>query len=252
MLRVILAASTVLLAAMGFTLLANRPRLSVGSNTPEPLAQPKETEQTIRSEPLAQPKETEQAIQPEPRPTAQAARNGVLLVNAAVLLPSDYNAGELVNLYDMKRSFQLANSSIRLTRETFEAANRMFAQAKRDGVDGFIITSGYRTATDQQKLYDNTTDGTAALPGASEHQTGLAFDVTTHYDSGGFEGAEQFRWLSEHCAQFGFILRYPKGKENITGIPYEPWHYRYVGVEIAEEIMKNGLTLEEYCAGMIF
>jgi D-alanyl-D-alanine carboxypeptidase len=141
----------------------------------------------------------------------------------------------------------LATSDISLTRETFEAANSMFKQAQSDGVKGFTITSGYRTEEKQQELYENDTDGTAAMPGASEHETGLAFDVTTRYDSGEFDDTEQFLWLSEHCWDFGFILRYPKDKEDITGIPYEPWHYRYVGVEIAKEIHENGWTLEEYC-----
>jgi D-alanyl-D-alanine carboxypeptidase len=85
------------------------------------------------------------------------------------------------------------------------------------------------------------------MPGASEHQTGLAFDVTAYRNGGGFEDTEQFRWLKAHCSDFGFILRYPEGKEEITGIPYEPWHYRYVGVEVAREIHENGWTLEEYC-----
>jgi D-alanyl-D-alanine carboxypeptidase len=171
----------------------------------------------------------------------------VLLVNESSPLPDGYDAGMLVDLYGEKRAFQLATRDIRLSRETFEAANNMFKQAKRDGVDGFILTSGYRTADEQRALYDSDVDGTAALPGASEHQTGLAFDVTAYRDSGGFEDTEQFRWLKKHCWDFGFILRYPKGKEDVTGIPYEPWHYRYVGAQVAKEIHENGWTLEEYC-----
>ena len=184
------------------------------------------------------------------RPSAvvtQAPAGDVLLVNASSLLPEDYAPAELVDLYGEKRSFQLASSDIRLTREAFGAANRMFEQARQDGVDGFILTSGYRTEGKQRALYENDTDGTAAMPGASEHQTGLAFDVTAYCDGGGFEDTEQFRWLEAHCWDFGFILRYPEGKEDVTGLPYEPWHYRYVGVEAAREIHKNGWTLEEYC-----
>ncbi len=178
---------------------------------------------------------------------AQGASRNVLLVNAANPLPNGFVADRLVNLYDEKRSFQLMNSGIRLAWETFEAANRMFEQACQDGVSGFILTSGYRSEEKQRELYENSTDGTAAIPGASEHQTGLSFDVTAHYDNGSFEDTEQFRWLMEHCWSFGFILRYPQGKEHITGIPYEPWHYRYVGAEAALEIRQNGWTLEEYC-----
>jgi D-alanyl-D-alanine carboxypeptidase len=178
---------------------------------------------------------------------AQNASENVLLVNASNPLPDGFDAGELVDLYSEKRYFQLAASDISLTREAFEAANQMFHQAKKDGVTGFTITSGYRTEEKQQELYNNRTDNTAAKPGTSEHQTGLAFDVTTRSDSGSFDGTEQFRWLNENCWDFGFILRYPEGKEDITGYPYEPWHYRYVGVEIAQEIHENGWTLEEYC-----
>ena len=179
--------------------------------------------------------------------SAQTALDNVLLVNVFSPLPDGYSIGELVDLYGEKRSFQLASSDISLTRETFEAANGMFHQANQDGVKGFTITSGYRTEERQRELYKNDKKGTAAKPGTSEHQTGLAFDVTTRHDGGGFEETEQFRWLSENCWDFGFILRYPEGKEDITGIPYEPWHYRYVGVEIAKIIHENGWTLEEYC-----
>ncbi len=178
---------------------------------------------------------------------AQTASVDVLLVNVFCPLPDGYSIGELVDLYGEKRSFQLASSDISLTRETFEAANDMFRQANQDGVKGFTITSGYRTEERQRELYENDKKGTAAKPGTSEHQTGLAFDVTTRSDGGGFEETEQFRWLNENCWDFGFILRYPEGKEGITGIPYEPWHYRYVGVEIAKTIHENGWTLEEYC-----
>ncbi len=180
-------------------------------------------------------------------PGARAAAGDVLLVNAWCPLPDAYSVDDLVYLYGESRSFQLAASDIYLAREAFDAANEMFRQAARDGVKGFTVTSGYRTWEKQRALYENDTKGTAARPGESEHQSGLAFDVTTRYDSGGFEDTEQFRWLRAHCWDFGFILRFPEGKEDITGIPYEPWHYRYVGVAIACEIRDNGWTLEEYC-----
>ena len=178
---------------------------------------------------------------------AQTVSDGVLLVNKVHPLPDGFQAGELVDLYGEKRAFQLASSNIRLTRETFEAANDMLIQARKDGVDGFILTSGYRTEAEQRELYKNDTNKTAALPGASEHQTGLAFDVTAYSNGKDFEKTEQFQWLNEHCWDFGFILRYPDGKVDITGFSYEPWHYRFVGVDIAKEIHENGWTLEEYC-----
>lgn len=173
---------------------------------------------------------------------------GVLLVNRENPLPNGYAPRELVNLYQEARSFQLATSDICLERTAFEAANYMFAQAEADGVDGFILTSGYRTEEKQRELYDANEDATAAKPGCSEHQTGLAFDVTAYRDSGGFETTRQFRWLMKHCWDYGFILRYPEGREDVTGFAYEPWHYRYVGAEIACAIRDANCTLEEYCA----
>ena len=171
----------------------------------------------------------------------------VLLVNHSHPLPQDYEPDDLVNLYAQKRHFRLASSEIYLDRETFEAANKMFKQAEKDGVNKFTITSGYRTWAAQEKLYFKDTTGTTAAPGESEHQTGLAFDVTTRHGSGGFESTKQYKWLIKHCWEYGFILRYPKDKEDITGFACEPWHYRYVGVEIAEMIHENDWTLEEYC-----
>ncbi|MBR4538849.1 MAG: M15 family metallopeptidase [Clostridia bacterium] len=170
----------------------------------------------------------------------------VLLVNADHPLPEDFAPKELVNLYGQKRHFLLANSSIELEREAFEAANRMFKLAEDEDMNGFILTSGYRTRERQAELFAESTDGTAQRPGCSEHETGLAFDVTARYDSGTFEDTPQFAWLYEHCWDFGFILRYPKGKTDITGIAYESWHYRYVGEEAARIIRENGWTLEEY------
>ncbi len=86
-------------------------------------------------------------------------------------------------------------------------------------------------------------------PGQSEHSTGLAVDIggSGNYSlSQDFENTASFKWLYKHCAEYGFILRFPKGKEDVTGVIYEPWHYRYVGKEIAKEIMDSGLCLEEY------
>ena len=175
------------------------------------------------------------------------AASEILLVNDAHGLPDGYVPGELVNLYEQKRHFRLAASDIYLERTTFEAANRMFAQAEEEGMNGFIITSGYRSAEKQAAVYAEQQDGTATRPGYSEHQTGMAFDVTAMRDGGGFEETPQFAWLMENCWDYGFILRYPAGKESITGIPHESWHYRYVGAEAARMIHDNGWTLEEYC-----
>ena len=195
------------------------------------------------------------SVKPREAPVLPAAsgrienRTGILLVNAANPLQSDAEPEDLVNLYEQKRHFLLASSDIFLTREAFEAANRMFQQAEDEDMNGFILTSGYRSREKQAELYAGRQDNTAQPPGCSEHETGLAFDVTARSD-GDFESTPQFKWLYEHCWDFGFILRYPKGKEPVTGIAYEPWHYRYVGVEAAKLIRDRDWTLEEYCLAM--
>ena len=89
------------------------------------------------------------------------------------------------------------------------------------------------------------------MPGTSEHETGLAADIVTpSYQrlDAGYAGTKAAKWLLENAASYGFVLRYPEDKTEITGIDYEPWHYRYVGVEAAKEIMAQGLCLEEYAA----
>lgn len=146
-----------------------------------------------------------------------------------------------------------------------DAMKQMIADAKEDGVR-LLVCSAYRPISRQRELYDEKVAeyirkgydedeaaeiaGTiVAYPGTSEHQTGLAADIVTpSYQNlnAGFEKTEAFQWLYAHCADYGFILRYPKDKQDITEIIYEPWHYRYVGVEHAQAIMSQGICLEEY------
>lgn len=171
----------------------------------------------------------------------------ILLVNSQNPLPENYFPEKLVNLYDYSdRHFELASSGIQLEESVYKAAEAMFAAAAKDGVQGFIITSGYRDREEQSLLADTSASNVAAAPGQSEHETGLAFDVTAYGSEDGFNTTEQFEWLLENCWDYGFILRYPEGKEDITGITYEPWHYRYVGLPYSQIIHDSNLTLEEY------
>ena len=136
----------------------------------------------------------------------------------------------------------------------------MQAAASRDGVSLWII-SAYRTLERQTELYQEKVEeyknlgyneGDAkieagkwvAVPGTSEHCLGYAADLCSLEEN--FENSDQFAWLQKHCAEYGFILRYPKDKVDITKISYEPWHYRYVGSKHAQMIMSQGLCLEEY------
>lgn len=174
----------------------------------------------------------------------------ILLVNDSHRLSADYVPEGLVNLYEQRHSFRLASSDIYLTRECYEAAEKMFAAAEAENVNGFIITSGYRDYNRQQEIFDTTEAGKAQEPGASEHQTGLAFDVTAERSGGGFETTQQYAWLCKNAYKYGFIQRYPANKSDETGISYEPWHYRYVGVEAATKIQKSGKTLEAFLGAL--
>ena len=152
-----------------------------------------------------------------------------------------------------------------------EALEQMLADARAAGYNMYLV-SAYRSHDYQVNLFNRKvneykalgyTDDEAykqasqwvAIPGTSEHCTGLAADIVSstwyNYNSDlthDFEDTEHFDWLYSHCADYGFILRYPKNREATTGITYEPWHYRYVGVEAAKYIMANNITLEEFCA----
>ena len=158
--------------------------------------------------------------------------DGILIANKTYPLPSDYNPGE--------------------NTEARAALNKMFADAKAEKNLDMWVCSGFRSYTVQKNLYNSyvsrdgvkNADRYSARPGYSEHQTGLAFDI--NYADSRFTGTAQAVWLAENAHKYGFILRYPEGKESVTGYMYEPWHYRYIGVENAEKIYASGLTLEEY------
>ena len=133
---------------------------------------------------------------------------------------------------------------------------KMSDAAKGDGISIYNV-SGYRSFNTQKGLYNSyvNRDGKAkadtysARAGTSEHQTGLATDINSVSTS--FENTNAFKWLSKNAYKYGFILRYPKGKEYITGYMYEPWHYRYVGIEVAKKIYEKNITYEEYYATYI-
>lgn len=128
----------------------------------------------------------------------------------------------------------------------------LFREAKKEGIN-LIGTSAYRSYESQKKIYKQNVNirgkeeakKYAALPGQSEHQTGLSIDITNE-ERWFHESTKEATWLADNAHRFGFILRYPKGKEHITGYNPEPWHVRYVGKEVAKEIYSEGITLEEY------
>lgn len=178
----------------------------------------------------------------------------LMLINKSSDINKDYVPQDLV-IPNIR--FKVANDMCREMRaEAAEAIENMFNAAKEDGIN-LIAISGYRSYDYQKVVYDRSvatdgqeyTDNYVAVPGTSEHQTGLVMDMLSdEYLSldEGFENTNAFKWLMDNMSKYGFILRYPKGKEDITGYDYEPWHLRYVGVDAAKEIMDNGITLEEY------
>lgn len=131
---------------------------------------------------------------------------------------------------------------------------KMAKAAKKNNLN-IIVVSAYRSYNYQQNLYSNYVEEkgedyanmASAKAGHSEHQTGLALDIANQsLDYDNFENTKEFEWMSKNAHKYGFILRYPKAKFHITGFKYEPWHYRYVGINIATYIYENNLTLEEY------
>lgn len=134
---------------------------------------------------------------------------------------------------------------------------REFAEAARAEGLSVVLSSGYRSFETQTYLFnrkvaqygEEVAQTIVARPGTSEHQTGLCCDITDRYyemKDSSLENTALYQWMFEHCGEYGFIVRFPKGKEDITGIIYEPWHFRYVGPEAAKYIMEHELTLEEF------
>ncbi|MCM3697382.1 M15 family metallopeptidase [Microbacterium oleivorans] len=156
---------------------------------------------------------------------------GILIVNKSIPLPSSYGNG--------------------LRPELTSAWSRMRADAKKDGISLSII-SGFRSYASQQSVFASKVrqhgraeaERRSARPGHSEHQTGLAIDVNSISQSWGETRAG--RWVAANAHRYGFIVRYPKGKEKVTGYRWEPWHLRYVGTGTATHLKKTGLTLDEY------
>ena len=178
----------------------------------------------------------------------------LLLVNKQHTIPEDYEF-----------TLGTIKGSMRCDERIIEPLTQMFAAAKEDGVN-LIVCSPYRDMARQEYLFDRkmksfirsgmsyvdaykTASITVTVPGASEHQIGLAVDIISDTYSAldiGFADTSAGQWLAKHSCEYGFILRYPLGKEEITGIQYEPWHFRYVGVDAAKIITEDGITLEEF------
>lgn len=219
---------------------------------------PAEPVSSQESESSQEPAPPVESSVPEPSPAASAPENEegweLLLVSVKSPLPDNYSA----TLEDVGNGFQV---DMRIATSLKE----MVAKAKADGIN-LEICSAYRDPVKQSDIMEDriqeymgygylredaekAVQREIAKPGTSEHQTGLAVDIVTPSHrtlDRAFEDTTAFRWLAENAWEFGFVLRYPDGKEPVTGISYEPWHYRYVGRIAARDIQRGGYCLEEY------
>lgn len=172
-----------------------------------------------------------------------------ILVNKYYSLPEKYAPDDVVN---MSSQYSYPGNSIR--KDVYEAFKEMAGRAKEDGII-LIVNSSYRDYETQKEIYDDYADKNgkeyadkfAARPDYSEHQTGLALDIfTPGAGMKTFENTDASKWLVNNAYKYGFILRYPPEKEDITGYAYESWHYRYLGKDLAKKVYESGLTFDEY------
>lgn len=172
-----------------------------------------------------------------------------MLVNKTYYLSDTYQPSDLTEL-----SVHAGASGTRLAKEAADAMEKWAAAGKEMGV-AFYATSAFRSYESQQSLYDvyvfnhgqQQADRESARPGFSEHQTGLTVDVAaTGEESEEFGDTAAFMWAGANCMDYGWILRYPENKEDITGYEYESWHFRYVGVDLARAVYKSGMTYDEF------
>ena len=166
-----------------------------------------------------------------------------MLVNKYYGLTKDYKPE---NLYKIKNWYSYGDQII--DEEVYDHFISMWKAAKEEELS-LIINDSYRSYEDQDETYKRYGDDYAARPGHSEHNTALAIDIISPTSSGAtFDTTDEFTWLSKHAHEYGFILRYPKDKEYLTGYEYESWHYRYLGVELATKVYNEGITFDEYYA----
>ena len=181
---------------------------------------------------------------------ADLTKGSLVLVNKYYYLASNYEPDDLIRV---KRGI----GSIR--KEAYDAYINMYNVAKEENLNLYVLSS-YRSYYTQRAIYNRyvaqrgveRTDRSSARPGFSEHQAGFTLDfVIPGHSMGDFINSKEYKWLSTNSYKYGFILRYPKDKEGITGYMFEPWHYRYVGLEVAKYIYENDITFDEYYAYFI-
>jgi len=200
------------------------------ANTNERTLPPQSTnsEERVRPSQLANPDD-------EITPLKDDSTDILMLVNNDNKLPDNYEP-------------DLTTEGAPMAIVIFDSFREMRITAREENIF-LMVASAYRNANEQERLFNELGSSIAARPGYSEHQTGLAID----FSYGGLtqeETNKMWDWLAKNAYKYGFILRYPDGREDITGFAYEPWHYRYVGKEHAKAIYEQGLVLEEYLSNL--
>ncbi|WP_106765780.1 M15 family metallopeptidase [Paenibacillus faecalis] len=180
-------------------------------------------------------------------PKEQVHKGNLVLVNKEYPIHPDAIPADIVYLYEnneLTQGYGLLDNTIQLSTNIAQIFGEMIQDADKDGVSHFMISSGYRDESEQEKLYEEKGGEYALPPGYSEHNIGFALDIGSTLES--ISTAPEGAWLQEHASEYGFILRYPEDKTDITGIMYEPWHFRYVGLPHSKIMDDKNLTLEEY------
>ncbi len=183
---------------------------------------------------------------------ADTTKENLILVNKYYQLKNDYTPENLTlvsNWYCYGKN--------QITKEAYDSFLNMYQKAEEQNIK-LIINSSYRDYQSQEATYNNLknsyglkrADNQAARPGHSEHETGLAIDIFSpgNTTTTNFKDSEAYQWLKEHAHEYGFIERYPEGKEYLTGYNFESWHWRYVGIDIANKIQEEQITFDEYYA----
>ncbi|AYV67052.1 MULTISPECIES: VanY-A/VanY-F/VanY-M family D-Ala-D-Ala carboxypeptidase [Niallia] len=176
-------------------------------------------------------------------------QGNLLLINKEFPVHQESIKSDVVELFRHKewtQGFVLFDNKIKLSKEVLHKFSEMIAAAKKEGVNHFLISSGFRDFEEQNVLYHDMGADYALPAGYSEHNLGLSLDVGSTQMK--MEAAPEGKWLENNAWRYGFILRYPKDKTEVTGIQYEPWHIRYVGLPHSAIMAEKDLVLEEYLA----
>lgn len=178
---------------------------------------------------------------------ADVYKGELLLINLQHPVPKNRipnNVVKLIHHPELLTGVGLLDADIELPLEQLQRFSEMADAARADGITGLMVNSGYRGAEEQEELYEQLGSVIANPPGHSEHQLGLSLDLGSSI--GAMKDAPEGEWLRRNAWKHGFVLRYPEDKTDITGVIYEPWHFRYVGLPHSAIMREHGFVLEEY------